>query len=222
MNLTLEKYKKSNKARRKQLVRNSPFRSEKQLLAKLQVQYLNQVTKASNKAFNSSSKSSQAISLAKDVIAQINCGKIKPEAGVYLDLVGEDNYHTNSFEPVKNIELQAIIKDPVVSCEACAIGSMFTCDILKNNNFKVRTSELNDVDNDTKMRCRLRKIFTSQQLHLIEMAFEAGNYNYMIFRGVTVSDKEAAYAFGKKYRSDKKRLIAIMKNIIKNKGVFKP
>ena len=64
----------------------------------------------------------------------------------------------------------------------------------------------------------LSKIFPTGQLRLIELAFEEGS-------GAFYSDcdtDDAAVKFGRKFRSKKGRLLAIMENIVANKGTFKP
>ena len=68
----------------------------------------------------------------------------------------------------------------------------------------------------------LNSLFSYSQLRLIEIAFERGlgafkDYDY----NLEPSTKRAAQ-FGRKFKTEKSRLRAIMKNIVENKGTFIP
>ena len=121
----------------------------------------------------------------------------------------------------------------VETCSVCALGGIFMSCTLFNN------KTLNkDVVNHTGQGCNLGeslrddvgisngldKLFTMTQLVMIENAFECGE-GYFYFEGeCKLSDKvyNACVNFGNKYDDAKDRLVAIMKNIIKNNGTFKP
>ena len=66
----------------------------------------------------------------------------------------------------------------------------------------------------------MKKIFTRNQLALIENAFETGRGVYKYQAGEVAAEK--AFLFGSKFVDEDKRMIAIMQNIIDNKGTFKP
>jgi len=70
---------------------------------------------------------------------------------------------------------------------------------------------------------KLTPYFPEEQLEMIESAFET---KAMIHYNSGTDNNEdslmPAIMFGEKYRTDRGRMIAITKNIIKNKGVFKP
>lgn len=73
---------------------------------------------------------------------------------------------------------------------------------------------------DAGIMFHMRKFFSSAQLNLIEYAFEQG-------RGVsgygnTTEDKYKTSIFCYDFGTAKERLVAIMKNIVKNEGTFIP
>jgi len=108
------------------------------------------------------------------------------------------------------------------ACEVCVRGSLLVSLIRKDNNF---TGE--DLDN---MSCgyfdswsvedkRLLELFSPEQLSLIEYAFE----NFSADRYINEKDLDKVEDFFVLYEhNNTERLIAILKNIIKNKGTFKP
>lgn len=168
------------------------------------------------------------VAIAKDVIQQIELGKIHPEAGVYIADVKTGD-------------------DKTVSCNACALGSLFACAVNKPE-LKAHVKDFLDVDAEEdisfavdstdarEMRRLLEPYFSLSQLELIETAFECGNVTNS--SGLSESYLNRAVSFGERYQPeedeygdfdeeearemDRKRLVAIMKNIIKNNGTFRP
>lgn len=125
---------------------------------------------------------------------------------------------------------QAIARDLQKNgCEVCALGACFLSLVALKNEF--------DFDGKTiftrhEITNRLRSVFSDAQMDLIEEAFEWD------VEATTCGAKEKRLnAFACKYRNNNtysdtlrsrdvvcsdRRLRAIMKNIIKNKGTFKP
>lgn len=67
------------------------------------------------------------------------------------------------------------------------------------------------------------KLFNTQQRQMIELAYERGNgyYYKTIFPNKCNMDLvEKCIEFGKQFICPKDRFIAILKNMIKNKGTF--
>lgn len=162
--------------------------------------------------------------MAKDVLKRIYTRQIVPQTGTYLYVEIPDALKTS-----QEIDLQHLLSKKGVECQACALGSAI-CSIahfsdkiaVDDDGFQIQEDRSVDFANENK----LRKIFGSN-LELIEYAFEANGDDWgstMTEASWKLSDKqkEAANAFSDKYKSDKQRLIAIMKNIIKNDGHFIP
>lgn len=79
---------------------------------------------------------------------------------------------------------------------------------------------LEDGCDETKTRRSLEDVFDSKTMDLMEAAFERHHFEWA--ESADTSEIEAAIAFGKRYRSVRKRVRAVMENIIANKGYFKP
>ena len=181
------------------------------------------ITKKS-KPFSRLSKSEKRVAIAKDVLGQLKLKKIVAERGVYVDIPLLDNEEGK--------QLQSLLKKK--QCNCCALGSCFVSLVRKENKFiikhkHIRNSIKNGYIGKEDFRSRLKKYFTQLQLDLIESAFE-GNVNHT--DGDTTSDKFSyAHKFHDKFRTIDKSmtkqqqndcLVAIMKNIIANKGTFNP
>ena len=180
------------------------------------------------------------VEIAKDVLKHIGDGRIVAEAGTYfLPKPSRKN------AKYKGEQLQKVLPK-LKECKVCALGGLFYGFIGKHNNFEVSTSGLDQtMFNNNMMRRMLMDMFEIHQLYLIECAFEscdiAGQCYYnKYYKESTISRAEAyrkknklEYAkVGTKeyeknydamnYKADSKALTHIMKNIITNKGTFKP
>lgn len=154
-----------------------------------------------------------AVSIAKDVISLLEEGKLRARHR-YLHL------SESSFRSVKSGgSLQAAFAAAPV-CGVCGIGALFVAKYLRLGGAPY--SDPNDID-DVDISNELAPWFTETQLQMIEVAFERNNtylQDYLHDQlGLCAS---YCSAFGKRYRTDRGRLLAIMKNIIDNGGVFNP
>jgi hypothetical protein len=173
------------------------------------------------------------VAIAKDVIRSINQDKIIiPESGTYLrksslnkfidfDDWDWDYEEMTSIQPEdKNKDVRDILLTTMPKCTACAIGSMFVCTVLRDDNLTL--GEFHD-KHDIDYRNKLLNFFDDMQLGLIESAFEQSNMNRKWYRTDDFKGLvDRAIDFGSMYSSDKKRMIAIMENIIAHNGEFVP
>lgn len=202
-------------------------KDKKIALTKAKAYFKKNAVKISNEKFESSEPAKKRIQIAKDVIKQLNVGKIIAKTGTYFSSRTVEKKVSKLKEPE---ELQELLKG-APACKVCGIGSLFICDIIRNDKYVVDPdNEGLDVDGDV-IAERFSGIFDPSQLDLIETAFEA---RVMFDRTNTLRERDylgwskntsvanTAIAFGKKYRNTQKRLVAIMENIIKNKGTFTP
>lgn len=180
---------------------------------------------AKNKAFWAKPKEQQRIAISKDVLKQLSIKTIKAKIGDYFEVY--DIKEPITKVPEKMDDLLRIFKRTKNPCSVCAIGACFVGLVNMGNKIPVKgflsTDKLEgwEIGNTDIMREALRKVFPSVQISLLEMAFE----KYYTLSDNEKPDEESmkmAILFGEKYTTDKKRLIAIMKNIIKNKGEFIP
>jgi hypothetical protein len=157
------------------------------------------------------------VAIAKDVIRSIELDKIiTPNSGIYFD-----NRYFNRiyyYDETSDFEIRDILLENTPECTACAIGSMFLCTVLRDDNLSVK--EFNTT-HEQNFRGIIRRFFDEAQLDLIECAFERSP-RYCTKLSNLDDDVQKAVNFGKKYTKDRNRLIAIMKNIIRNNGTFIP
>jgi hypothetical protein len=130
---------------------------------------------------------------------------------------------------------QLYLENKIQQCSCCALGGMFMSCTLYNNNTTVDDlcyagADIGDVileAGDNSLPNGLDKFFSVAQLRLIEQTFEgdqgAINSGWDSETGEIVDKfSPKSEAFYNKYKKPKDRLIAIMQNIVKNNGTFKP
>jgi hypothetical protein len=184
---------------------------------------LSETLSAKNKAFWAKPKQYQCVSVAKDVLKQLTSRFFKAKKGDYLNIIG---LKETIKAPAKMDKAFTSIKLNGGRCEVCGIGACFTSlvnigDTVNTNPVFGKTISKHSSGMTDPMRRVLRKVFTSEQLTLIECAFEVG-VSYVDKDYISFEEREKASDFGEKYRTDAARLKAIMNNIIKNKGTFIP
>ena len=161
--------------------------------------------------------------IVKDAIAQIKAKMFIPSEGTYLRLLDEDRHE---YFPGYNESIQKLLEKD--KCDCCAKGAIFASCVLN----------VNKVDGKDKyteeyfIKSKLKKWFSPLELDMIETAFEQRividttdkleNNNYDEWGDPTPTKlAEKCIKFGIKYNNSKKRLIAILENVLKNKK-FKP
>lgn len=160
-----------------------------------------------NDKFNALPHNQQRVEIAKDVIKWLELGKLTPMRGDYLKLPNKfankvDRDYTGSF--------QDIVKSRGFNCEVCAKGAILACTV--NRKDGVTNGKVLSGFSGATLSEKLGGVFSPDQLELIENAFEDFG------RGSAVG----AHDFYIKHNSSRKRMIAIMRNIIRNDGTFIP
>jgi hypothetical protein len=164
----------------------------------------------------------QRVIIACDVIEQIKLGRYYVQSGRYV-----------SRDHIDAQLLRGSIKnnfDKINNCQVCAIGSCFLSIVkFKNNvNFEEIGGSWSDFVYTKKFRDLLLSFFSAEQLVLIEIAFEesvrfgAAMWDTTVRGNMDYYLRVKARKFGEKYPYPDDKLIAIMQNIIDNKGEFKP
>ena len=184
-----------------------------------------------NRKFKAAVAAERRVLIAKDVIAQVKAGRFKVASGNWvapLTRSGSD-LSVDRFEGDESVQ-KLFLEGDIPKCECCALGAMFMSCTLYNN--KTTAIELEDVRfsfsdyvEEGSFTNGLSKFFSKDQLKLIESAFE-GNVGHFeldvgILEGVEL-DGDKTSKWMDRLPNDKKRLVAIMENIIKNKGKFVP
>ena len=168
-----------------------------------------------NDKFKSLSKAEQRVLIARDVIAQVNKKKYKPSTGAYLTLVNNFYNHWSVQEHIDEIE-----------CRCCALGAC----LLSTTKFKNKLN-FGDVDSlcsKSDSWKLLRGVFSHSQINMIEYAFEASHNGSRVgedyfndYAKFNYNKRAKCISFGRSFVYESDRIVAIMENIIKNKGTFK-
>ncbi len=187
-------------------------------------------TEKENARFAALPPAKQRVQIARDVLVQIGAERIKPTAGVYLH--NTDKKAARVTTKQGNKEISEVFAD-MKSCDACALGSIFVCTVDRADKLKVKdllydkfsgfptpaSGEKVDITLRTSqhsMHQYLKPFFDSDQLHMIEAAFEVntnregGMFNVL---------KGGRYIHLKNLTL---RLERILRNIIRHKGMFYP
>jgi hypothetical protein len=175
------------------------------------------------------------VAIAKDALNQIKLEKYKVLSGngyVVNDKLDKEviKLHESLVaegKDVAKVELRTHLDKllgKVKKCEVCAKGALFLSAIRKFNNFSLKDSvnfsfgtefcEIDDAASD-----ETRKIFGKANADLIERYFEKSDP----YKDLKDKDGDhVGFKWSHGYEDDQERLIAILKNIIANKGTFAP
>jgi len=169
---------------------------------------------------NEMTRPQRAVAVAKDVIAQIKARRYRVSSGQYVKFgtIVEDSLSTYRGKSLRTA-LEEI--DPRC-CFVCAAGSAFVSAVRLFNEFDI----VGFVSFDRRAESFLVRCIGKRNILLTELAFERGAPGLMIHEEEKIKFSRAIYdwaaLFGKRYTKPEERLIAIMQNVIRNKGNFKP
>lgn len=178
-------------------------------------------------SLSSEQKAKERVLIAKDVIKTINSGYLRPAHFVYLEM--ETDKSVPTLDGGKFSVKKAL--DQAKYCDVCAKGAIFASYVKKHNECYIgegyegktvgsydQAEELKWCGSDFIVKS-VRSLFTKNQMDLIEMYFEGSPQST---NKILISHFSKARAFYSSYENAEQRMIAIMKNIIENKGTFKP
>lgn len=191
-------------------------------------------TKDKMKPFSRLTKAEKRVAIAHDALRQIRRGFIRPKVGRYVSLKTITELPLLSLD---HCELKELLNNDTKNCQACAKGTLLITEVMERNKFTTGEYGIHGIASQ-EIECRLSGIFSAGQLDTIECAFEKFPINDtegILFKEYIVKLHgwnhvmrkkndlaKAAILFGKRYAKADERLIAILKNIIKNKGTFIP
>lgn len=169
------------------------------------------------KTYKEMTRAERRIAVAKDVIKQLKLGTVIAEDDVgYIDKKREEVLgELDDFR-----EWLKTLFSSGKSCNVCALGSLVISKALKFD--AIKTDDImRDGHYTTRSTCELAlyDIFTLKQLDDIENAFEGWDNLYAYNNGSTINYRYANWP--DYYPNPSERIIAIMKNIIRNNGTFK-
>src|SRR5271154_2955962 len=150
-------------------------------------------------------KAQERIAIAKDALKWIRAGVLEPSEGVYV--------RPQHQPTAEQSDLQ--LRDVVLGhCRVCAKGAIFLAKAVRYDNVLAKDwSGGNSQTTDS-----LQEHFDLDQLTLIECAFEGWVRTAEDVLGGDAGQK--VKSFFRANPDEKKRLVAILKNIIKNQGTF--
>lgn len=185
-----------------------------------------------NRKFQAFTAAQKRVAIAKDVLDQIEAKTITPKKGTYVALKGVRGKGFYELPVQENFDK--------VKCTTCALGGLLTCMVKFTNDATMKDLDNPGMDYDSgtenNLWKRLAKFFGKKQLFLIEHVFENWTYGMwdtyakgqMAELGFKASDKDRQLVnkvnatWGLYPKTAKDRMIAIMENIIRNNGTFKP
>lgn len=162
-------------------------KAKKEQLKKV-VAVSNRATVLANKKFEKLSPSEKRVSIARDVLAQLESGKLKPQSGAWLEGKGRSELFSAKML-AGDPEVQSILSK-TKECTGCALGGLFLSAVCKADKLKLselecvgeadyNSSELELVEDGTISEndsfSYLERFFSKEQLNLIEFTFECGH-----------------------------------------------
>lgn len=165
-------------------------------------------------------KAGRAVLVAKDILKWIKVGKILSTKGYYI-------YTSLSVEE-REIPLKGNI-EKIPACSVCELGACtLAIGNLGNNLTLNEVSDVGDwysTEPLTKAQKLLMKVFSKQDIKMIEACFE-GNEGHVAKQKLRIRTSPEELKIARKYarvfRGQTKRMKAISRNIIRNKGKFIP
>lgn len=173
--------------------------------------------------FNKLPKARQRRLILLDVLRQIKLPKTCVTTGTYCDirLPEVDPFAGDKYTPLPVTELHTLLPK-IERCSVCAKGALFLSTVAKSNDFMVHDPQGRVTVHHAGMLHKLKSIWPEKNLALVECAFEKdGRFG---IDNIVCSDAEIARAvtFGEAFEDDTARLSAIVRNMLKNNGLFKP
>jgi hypothetical protein len=147
------------------------------------------------------------VAIAKDALAWIEAGALRPMSGAYVEPMERKDLRKNLAQQLRDVVLGP--------CEVCAIGALFIAKAVRFGETSVGDYAMSHFHDS------LRGHFSEKQLALIECAFErgpCGRYEYRLDE----TEVAEAIAFYGLDDTAARRLKRILENIIANGGTFKP
>jgi hypothetical protein len=187
-----------------------------------------------NKAFAAAATAEKRVLIAKDVLAQIKAKRFAAAHGVWVDaankpLSAAPGYiHIaapidDKFSETDSVR-ELFIAGDIQRCRCCALGALFMSCTLYNNKTTVEdfveeiSWDFGEIVDNGQFKNQLTSFFSRAQLKLIESVFESENGVFDV--GTDDRKRDLVDAWSHKFRQPEDRLVAIMQNIIRNKGTF--
>lgn len=180
-----------------------------------------------NAKFQKLTKGQKRVAVAQDVIASLKSGQIKAIQGTWAEPLRRENFVPED----KEVEFCEVLNK--TKCKCCGLGALFVEAVKRFDKFKSVVA-VDDYD----IYHYLKKIFSEEQLDMIECSFECGDgvnkegsfkdaipsissYGEYCYE-YNSKTYDRCVRFGKTFKTPRLRMTAIMQNIVNNNGTFKP
>lgn len=200
-----------------------------------------QSIKIANAKYKKATPAQRRVMIAQDVIDRVKRQKYEVKCGTIVDfhdayelckVMYPETVRSRGHSVQEAIHAQDCSgKKNDTICEVCAVGGLMISAVSFRNKINFGTcGDIVETHHNDDLEKAIEE-FSKSQMQLIEIAFEQGEGIYTTeetyYRSQIKETKstKAAMRWAKKYNlgyDSKKRLIAIMKNIIKHKGQFNP
>lgn len=153
---------------------------------------------------------------ARDVIAQLKAERYIASRGAYFNDIGEvEDSHS---------QMQPLLLQGAIKCEVCAKAGILASSIRFRNKctvYEARGYEGGPIEGWPKRDLDLMEVAFEKRHTNINEVNQFDNYANSV-TGKDTAAARVAVKFGKRFTNDTNRLIAIMQNVITNKGTFRP
>jgi hypothetical protein len=174
----------------------------------MDIEKINRQISRRNAIFKKATKAEKRVLIAKDVLNQIKNKKYIPKTGLWVSRIFSNLKELKGYDSI-----QPSLMAPSLECNCCALGAMMVSCIRYRGQTTKRDVLQGAFQGDTLLAgcgnsSGLQDLFSRTQMTEIEACFEGRGYHGL--------------RFYKLFNEDEDRLVAICKNIIKNKGKFIP
>ena len=191
-----------------------------------------------NKEFKRAGKKQKRVLAAKDAIKWTNLGLLQlSKAAGYLTVEAvsgrPDEWWNAQEKEAGPTQLHEQILERVeetLDCHVCGVGGLLVAKCMRFDQFEISELFCDEIRLGIgEAGNGLADLFSDEQLALIECAFEQWHAPSVVVGGVqsdfgsiAAEAQNKAADFGERYYDHKERFLAIMRNIVKNEGTFKP
>lgn len=176
---------------------------------------------AANAAFLKASPAQKRVLIAKDALARLRAGKYKATHGDWATIMGLS-------DATGEESLQLELAKPGLTCECCALGGLMLSTVALNNQCSVDDYWADGihgsyaVGDKRKDKSRISRFFSVAQMRLIEYTFEDGNGATSLAGRARIVAEAFNYIYTSKSEDPDLLLRAILNNIVRHNGTFKP
>jgi len=157
--------------------------------------------------------------ILKDALKHLHSKRMEAQCGCVINIKRVEEVYGLFGKLPEDTQLQDLLVKHQGDCYVCQRGALLFSYVWRVNKFKTNTTLLGGIAGSGHHGdSLLQKLFPLKQLMLMETAFE-GNFHQ---KELTEEELNACRNIFFKYPTSHLRMEAILKNTIRNNGVFKP